>query len=462
MRHRLVLVLATFLASVTGGHLLVAGIAQLSADSFFAHGRGTLAALLVGSAIGFLVNRKASTWRFRQQANLPWLAIAADVATLFFAASATSSRFAAWAVFLLLCVRWSGWSSSRSVRTAAARSLGLAVHYAEGAAFLGLAIGSVVPFIAESLSRQKWAPDLPALLVVDIALFLVACALDHWNARAVDTAKFYESAKKRLPAWDNITPAARENTFRSWLESSLSIDAYLDSLQSETATSRDSAPTSSGSASSVVETASPTRVMGVCISLTIATQMVLFAYLGAIKKLSMGGLLGSLLIPSVYFGAAIGALLGGIGKAALRFREDGNTHLRLWNREILGGWVYIAAVLLTAVVLWSPQELSIIAAIAGAAALVLNTVLFTSALTLIGGKFGAPRLVRALGAYFPLAIGGYVVLSLLATEVLLTPSAPTTASVAGAPTVRIALSSVLVVGLGCALMFTYGKARRDK
>src|SRR4051812_7114165 len=99
---------------MTGGLLLSTAVAAPDPDPFFReHGR--LAALIFGSAIGFLITTQVSAWPFRRKASLPLLAVIADGLILARMKTAAAGPALVAAVFGLLWARWALWFTSRSV-----------------------------------------------------------------------------------------------------------------------------------------------------------------------------------------------------------------------------------------------------------------------------------------------------------------------------------------------------------
>lgn len=432
---RLILVLSNTLTSITGGLLLTAAIDLLANDQFLWE-YGKLSALLLGSAIGFLINQWAATWgSFRHQANLPFIAIPTDGLILIILAMGSQHRLIAWIVFLLLCFRWASWSSARSVRAGAAPNLDLGVHFTEAAGFLGLVIGASLPVAIFRLTGDTWRPRLESLLIIDSCLFLTCGALDHWIARRVD---FNANAGSCLLWWKNASEATRNQLYTLWTRSRVPALDYVNTVAEDddlkifhsdeklvSAVAQAKIVTRSQIEDSAIAPTSSRytlfRIMAIIICLTISTQMLIFTFHGSlgIFKVENSKILHSLIVPSVYLGAAIGALLGGIVKAKLLFSEYRGQHLRFCRFGVnVPLWcLYLVAVGSTLAALWiSPKYL--VGTATTLIALLVNTLIFTSALSFMFEKYGRGLLVKALGAYFPLVIGGYVALSLLITYVI--------------------------------------------
>jgi hypothetical protein len=284
-------------------------------------------------------------------------------------------------VFVLLWLRWACWFSGRTERIGLIKSVGLKAHYAEGAAFLGLAIGAAVPATIRYLKPGASAgPALELVLFTDIALFLLAAVLDH--AVATDLQRPRPSAPGNTPQKES-DPTLSEHAY-PWV-----------------------------------------RVLTMLVCLTLTTQMVLFAYNGAIGtfKVAMPGELGwELLVPAAYGGAAFASLVGGLAMAKLRLPGDllkpivGRPCLQFGNSvEVPVLWVCLAGATCSLGAVWlSPRSFG--PACLVAIALTANTFLSNSAWESLGTRFDSTELVKKVVAlYFPLAILGFVVLSLSAT-----------------------------------------------
>lgn len=358
------LAVSNLLAAVTGGMLLATSVAALQPDPFLGE-FGRLAALVAGSALGFLLNVKVGKWDFSRQANLPFLAILADGLVLTVVTQVPADRAVAWAVFLLFCVRWAAWSSSRSVRASVAPRLGMAVHYVEAAAFGGLVLGAVIPLVVPLVTGVAWAIAFETLLLIDAGLFLAAALLDHIVARL-------------LPAVPTPAPGAAAAAKPFPLE----------------------------------------LIVAMLVCLTIPTQMIIFAFHGALGlfKVPGAGLLRDLLVPAVYLGAMISAVINGLAAARLQLTPGGWPAVLYWQRAVPAWWLFITGVGSAVAAVWMAPHWT--AAVLALVAMLSNGTVFTASLVSIRTQCGGPRLVRAMGAYFPLAIAGYAALSLALTHAI--------------------------------------------